>query len=142
MTISSAAWRPGWGVPASRSARLPPSNSSSDDEGEAVDLADLVDLHDIGVMEPRDRFRLEPETVQLLRPGLEAGPDHLQGDQTLQLSLPGLVDHPHATVAQLLQDLVVSDLGPTRLADTFFSELREGFFRIGGFPPGMIRLGG
>ena len=112
------------------------------DKGKAGGLADVVDLHDIGMMQPGDRFRLAPETVQVLRPGLEAGTDHLQGDQTVQLVLPGLVDHPHATVAQLRQDVVVSDLGPTRLADTFFRELREGSFRIGGLPPGMIRPGG
>ena len=73
-------------------------------------------------MQPRDRFRLAQEPVQLFRPGLNAGTDHLQGDQTVQLVLPGLVDHPHATVAQLRQDLVVSDLGPTCLAETFFRE--------------------
>ena len=33
VTINSAAWLPGWGVPARRSSRLPPSSSSSDTNG-------------------------------------------------------------------------------------------------------------
>ena len=108
------------------------------DKGEAGGRADVIDLHDIGVMQPRDRFRLEPETVQVLRPGLEVGPDHLQGDQTLQLLLPGLVDHPHATVAQLRQDVVAGDLGPIGLANFLLECLREKFFRRRGFPPDLI----
>ena len=48
------------------------------DKGQAGDLADVVDLHDIGVMQPRDRLRLEPETVQL-RP---AWPDCRHGSSS------------------------------------------------------------
>ena len=44
--------------------------------------------------------------------GVSAGQDHLQGDQALQLDVPGLVDHAHAAAAQLPQDLVTRHSSP------------------------------
>jgi hypothetical protein len=51
----------------------------------------------------------------------------LDGDQAVQVGVPGLIDDPHAALAQLLEDLVVADglanhgrppgrrIGPARL---------------------------
>jgi len=37
------------------------------------------------------------------------GQDHLEGDDPAQVGLPRLVDDPHASPADLLEDLVVAD---------------------------------
>ena len=103
VTISSAAWRPGWGVPASRSARLPAFEQLQRDERQAVDLADLVDLDDVGMAEPGDGLGLDPEAGEVVGAGLAAAADHLEGDQAVQARLPGLVDDPHAAFAELLR---------------------------------------
>ena len=44
--------------------------------------------------------------------GVGAGQDHLEGDQTIQVDLAGLVNDPHAAAAQLLEDLVAGDGRP------------------------------
>ena len=41
--------------------------------GEAVQLADVVDLDDVRVLEPGDGFSLGMEAGQLRRPGMGAG---------------------------------------------------------------------
>ena len=69
-------------------------------------LADGVDLHDVGVLEPGDRLGLGPEPQPL---GIgPAGPadDHLEGDEPVEPALPGLVDDAHPAVADLADDLV------------------------------------
>ena len=77
-------------------------------------LADLVDLHDVRVLQLGHRLRLGAEAGQLLRAGVVARQDHLQGDDPVQLHLPGLVDHAHAAAAQLAEDLVAGHDGPRR----------------------------
>ena len=47
--------------------------------------------------------------AQLVRPGVAAGQDHLQGHDPVQLQVPRLVDDAHAAPAQLAQDLVAGD---------------------------------
>jgi hypothetical protein len=49
------------------------------EERRPVPLADLVDLHDVGVPQGGDRLGLRVETSQVLRAGVGAGQDHLQG---------------------------------------------------------------
>ena len=92
----------------------------------AVVLADLVDRHDVGVVQRRDRLGLVLEPPELGVAGQNAGPDHLQGDRAVQADLPRLVDDPHAATAQLAADLVVAE---GSCADT-----------VAGRPPGGIAL--
>jgi hypothetical protein len=47
------------------------------EEGQAVVLANLVDLHDVRMLQARHRFRLGAETGQVLAAGMAAGQDHL-----------------------------------------------------------------
>ncbi len=82
--------------------------------GSAGVLADLVDLHDVGVPHPRRRFRLDAEAGPLLRAGQGSVADQLQRDQPLQTHLPGLVDDPHAAPAELTEDFVTGDGRPVR----------------------------
>src|SRR5262245_50487081 len=68
--------------------------------GQAVVLADFVDLDDVGVLQPRDRRRLAAKAVEAFVIGVAAGEDHLEGDDAVQLQVPGLVDDAHAAPAQ------------------------------------------
>ena len=47
-------------------------------------LADLVDLHDVRVLQPGDRLGLGAEARELRRPGVGAGEDHLEGDEAVR----------------------------------------------------------
>ena len=69
-------------------------------------FADVVNLHNVGVPDPGDRFRLQAEARQLLRPGMLAGKDHLQRDEPIQLEMACLVDNAHAAATQLGHDVV------------------------------------
>jgi hypothetical protein len=76
------------------------------EERETVVLADLVDLHNVGMVQPGHRLGLGAEAGQVFRLGLGAGQDHLQGDEALELRLPRLVDHAHAAAAEQAQHLI------------------------------------
>ena len=81
------------------------------EERQAVGLADVVDLHDVGVLKPGDRLRLGQEASGRLDAGMGAAQDHLQDAGAVQKDLPGAVDDAHAAAAQLAQDLVAGDGG-------------------------------
>ena len=51
---------------------------------QAVGLADLVDLHDVGVLQAGDGLRLGQEAGGGLGVGVGAGQDHLQGTRRLR----------------------------------------------------------
>ena len=108
-SINSAARRAGQGVPSSRRSRLPPSTILQLEEGQAVGLADVVDLHDVGVLQAGDGLRLGQEADGGLVVGMGTGQDHLQGAGAVQEDLSGAVDDAHAAAAQLAQDLVAGD---------------------------------
>ncbi len=96
-------------MPSSRRSRLPPSTILQLEEGQAVGLADVVDLHDVGVLQPGDGLRLGQEAGGRLGRGMGTAQDHLQGAGAVQADLPGAVDDAHAAAAQLAQDLVAGD---------------------------------
>ena len=79
------------------------------EEGQAVGLADVVDLHDVGVLQPRDGLGLGQESDDRLGVGMGTGQDHLEGARAVEADLPGPVDDAHAAAAQLAQDLVALD---------------------------------
>src|SRR5207248_11578558 len=62
-------------------------------------LADLVDLHDVGVPLPRRRLGLDMEAGPFLGSGQGAVSYKLEGDQSLQTDLPCPVDDAHAASA-------------------------------------------
>ena len=73
-------------------------------------LADFVNGHNVGMVQLGGGFRLRLETPHVgLRCEL-AGQDHFQGDQPLELDLPGLVDNAHASACNLLQQLVFAEV--------------------------------
>ena len=76
------------------------------EERQAVVLAHLKDLDNVGVLKPGNGLRLAPEPRQLVGPGRVAGADHLERDGALQGQVPGLVDDAHASAAEHFLDLV------------------------------------
>ena len=105
------------GVPASLPARLPPSHVLQREERQAVVLADLVDLHDVRVLQPGDRLRLGAEAGSWSRPRRGCRPGSSSGrTRRFRPDLPGLVDDAHAAAAQLLEQLVARHLGQGRVA--------------------------
>jgi len=95
--------------PADPGLQAPPLQQLQGDEGEAPGLADVVDLDHVGVPEPGDGPRLDPEPGQVLRGRVAARPDHLQRDQPVQPVLAGPVDDPHPPLPQPPEDLVPLD---------------------------------
>ena len=76
----------------------------------AVVRADLVDRDDARVVEQGDGLGLVPEPAQLVVAGEQAGPDHLEGDGSIERDLAGLVDDAHAAAADFAADLVVAEV--------------------------------
>ncbi len=75
-------------------------------EGQAVALAPVVDLDDVGMPQPGDRFGLGQEALQRLLGGVPAGRDHLEGDPSAEADLAGAIDHAHPAAAQDLDELI------------------------------------
>src|SRR5262245_33498272 len=69
-------------------------------------LADLMNLHNVGVLEACYHLGLRAKARCCFRSGMVAGPNHLPGDHSVELSLAGPVDHAHATAAQHTEQLV------------------------------------
>src|SRR5262249_53118987 len=75
----------------------------------AVVLADLVNGHDVRMIEVGDGSRFGAEALHFRRGRQLAGEDHLQGDDAVEGNLPGPVDDAHAAAADLAQQLVVAE---------------------------------
>ena len=72
-------------------------------------LADAVDGHDVGVVQPGGGLGLPMEAPQPLRLQQGVRRQHLQGDVAPQRFLLGFVHHAHAAAADLAQDAVVAE---------------------------------
>ena len=81
-------------------------------EGQVVDLADLVDLNDVGMAELGDGLGLGAKAGEVLGACLLPAADHLHRDHAVQTGLAGQVNHPHAPFAELFQELVAGNRGP------------------------------
>ena len=62
-------------------------------------LADLMDLHDMGMLQTGDGLGFPAKAGQLVGCGMRPVQDHLERDQPIEPPLPGLVDHAHAAPA-------------------------------------------
>ena len=94
------------GLLAIRWSRLPPSTILERKERPAFVLAGLENLHDVGMKQLGDGFRLGAKPRQAHLTDMRSRQDHLERDQSLQPAMPGLVDDPHAAPAEFLQDVV------------------------------------
>ena len=79
-------------------------------EVEAPLAVDLVDRHDVRVVEAGRRLGLEEEPPPLGLRGERAGLDDLQRDDAVEAPLAGLVDDAHAAPRDLLQQLEVAEV--------------------------------
>ena len=79
------------------------------EEGLPLVLADLVDGHDVRVVELGGGLGLGLEAPQVGRGGELAGENHFQGDDPVERRLPRLVDDAHAAAGDLFQQLVVAE---------------------------------
>ena len=79
-----------------------------DQEMHAAGLARVVGLDDVRMAQPSDRLHLPPETADRL--GIIEKPmgKDFQGNDLVEIDLPGLVDNAHAAMAQFLQQFVVA----------------------------------
>ena len=71
----------------------------------AVD-AEVVDLHDVGVRQPRDRLRLATEALHEVGRGVE---HHLDGDGAIELGIAPAIDRAHPALPEELQVYVAAD---------------------------------
>jgi hypothetical protein len=76
----------------------------------ALELSDLVNRDDAGVVQVGDGLGLVPEAAHLVVVGPGPGADHLEGDRPIQAELSRPVDDPHASPAPHPPHLVVSDV--------------------------------
>ena len=77
-------------------------------------LADIVNLHDVGMLQARKRRGLGAKAGQVLGACLNPLQNHLQRHGALEPELPGLVNHPHAASSQFPQDFVAGHSRPIR----------------------------
>jgi hypothetical protein len=69
-------------------------------------FAVVVNMHDVRVLQLGGRLGFPAQTRQVPRRHLGGGTEHLQGHQAVQADLAGLIDHAHAALAQLAQNLI------------------------------------
>ena len=81
----------------------------------ARNLADIVNLDDIGMLQPRDDIGLGAKAGQLLLAGVRPISEHLQRHDALQRKLPGLEDDAHAASPQDSDDFVAWHGRPFRI---------------------------
>jgi hypothetical protein len=79
------------------------------EEGLAVLFADLVNGHDVGVIEVGCLFRLGAKPLPVRRRSEVASQDHLQGHDAVEADLPSLVDNAHAAAGDLFEQLVIAE---------------------------------
>ena len=77
--------------------------------GAALMLADLVNGNDLRMVHLGGRLRLVVKALQFGGRGEPAREDHLQGDETVEALLAGLVDDAHAPAGDLLQQLIITE---------------------------------
>ncbi len=77
------------------------------DEGLAVVLVNFMDGADVGVVEGSGGAGFAQEAFERLAVAGELFGQELESDEAAELGVFGLVDHTHATAAQLFQHAVV-----------------------------------
>jgi hypothetical protein len=75
----------------------------------ALILGDGIDLHDVGVRQSRGALRFAHEPLDVVGILRQVFAQDLECDEAVETLLMGLVDHAHATPAQLGDDTVMPD---------------------------------
>ena len=79
--------------------------------GQAVLVAHVVDLDDIGMPQTGPHSCFPQEAFSRLPTGMRTGQQHLEGDRAVEAHVPGPVDDAHAAAAHHLQDFITRDPG-------------------------------
>src|ERR1700690_1409044 len=80
-----------------------------------LDVTHFKDLHDVRMLQPCDRLRLDQEPLTLLLPLHKPAPNHLESNTAMQLVLLSQVNNTHAPFAQLLEDAITGNEWKSRL---------------------------
>ena len=91
------------------SARFATFHKFESDVSVALMRADIVHLHDVGMLHFGEGFRFGLEAGELSITGKLASENHLEGDDAIESNLPGFVDDTHAAPAQFTEDFIPSD---------------------------------
>src|SRR5262249_30512676 len=79
------------------------------EEGFAILLADFVNGNDMRMLESGRSSRLGPEAREIGSRGQCAALDHLEGHDAPQALLARLIDDPHPSFADALEEFVIAD---------------------------------
>jgi hypothetical protein len=101
-------------VPAHQLGEAEPLDILHDEEVQAAGLVGVEGGDDVGVLQPGRRPHLLVEALQRGAVAHQAGVDHLEGDQPLHAPVFGLVDRPHAALADQAQHPIARVIGQFR----------------------------
>ena len=85
--------------------------------GVAVTDADVVNGHDVGVVEAGGGLGLGPEALEVFGRRQRPGQQHFQGDDAVEALLPRLENDAHAAAGDLFLDLVIAEVAEARQPD-------------------------
>src|SRR5262249_49144340 len=74
-------------------------------EGAFLVLAEIVNAHDMGMVEPGNGFGFDVESTECMGVRIQVA-KHLESDDSAKVDLPSLINDPHAPGIYLTQDLV------------------------------------
>ena len=77
-------------------------------------FADLVDGHDIRMVEVGSSLGLSIKTPHVRGRSQLTSQDHLESDDAVQAYLPGLVDHAHAAAGDFFQQFIIAEIANAR----------------------------
>ena len=80
----------------------------------AVVLADLVDRHDLRMIEVRGRLGFKAKPLEVVGCRESTGADHLECQHAIQADLPRLVDDAHPSLGDDLDQLVIAEVADAR----------------------------
>ena len=89
---------------------VPPADQLHREVAPAFMLPDLVDRHDVGMIELGDRLHLVLESPQLVLRRQCSRPDHLERHWPVEADLAGRINDAHTAAAQLAHQLVVAEI--------------------------------
>ena len=72
--------------------------------------ADLVDRHDVGMLQARRTLRLAGEARDEVGRGPRSGREQLQRHIAVERTLAGAIDHAHAALTELFEQFVVTEI--------------------------------
>ena len=90
------------------SRQAPPRAELEAQKREPVVFPNFVNLDDIRMLQTRDRFGFDAETVQIVLAGVAPRQNDLERHDPVEFSLAGLIHDPHASPRNLAQDIVAA----------------------------------